>query len=140
MVPIFLCPDRGDRSNGLIDYGYLQRPGSILYNAPGGVSLGQLSNFNGSSKTLMVTHLGCNPQDYPIGPTPWYNCLQAYSGASMLDDQVQIGQYSTTFSSPHFSGNPALFADCHVQTIDNTWLTNNQDVWNWQNVNSITLP
>ena len=27
----------------------------------------------------MVAHLGCNPQDYPIGPTPWYNCLQPFS-------------------------------------------------------------
>lgn len=140
VVPIYLCPDRGVRGNGLSDYGYLQQTGSILYNAPSGVSLGQLSNFNGASKTVMVTHLGCNPQDYPIGPTPWYNCLQAYSGASMLDDQVVVGQYSTAFSSPHANGNPALFADCHVETLANEWLTSNQDVWNWQNFNSITVP
>jgi len=140
VVPVYLCPDRGARGNGLSDYGYFQQNGSILYNYPSGVSLGQLSNFNGSSKTVMVTHLGCNPQDYPIGPTPWYNCYQAQLGVSMLDDQVPIGQYSTTFSSPHMNGNPCMFADCHVETLTNEWLTNNQDVWNWQNINPITLP
>jgi hypothetical protein len=140
VIPVYLCPDRGVRGNGLIDYGYLQQAGSILYNAPWGVSLGQLSNFNGSSTTAMVTHLGCNPQDYPIGPTPWYDCTQAQVGMSMFDDQVVIGQYSTTFSSPHFGGNPTLFADCHVQTLTNEWLTSNQNVWNWRNVSSITLP
>jgi prepilin-type N-terminal cleavage/methylation domain-containing protein len=140
VVPIYLCPDRGVRGNGLSDYGYFQQTGSILYNAPSGVSLGQLSNFNGSSKTVMVTHLGCNPQDYAIGPTPWYNCAQAQLADSMLDDQVPVGQYSTAFSSPHYNGNPSLFADCHVQTLTNVWLTNNQNVWNWRNVSSITLP
>ena len=51
----------------------------MLYEFPTGVSLALISNSNGSSKTVMVAHLGCNPQDYPIGPTPWYNCLQPFS-------------------------------------------------------------
>jgi hypothetical protein len=140
VISVYLCPDRGVRGNGLSDYGYLQQPGSILYNAPWGVSLGQLGNFNGSTTTAMVTHLGCNPQDYTFGPTPWYNCQQAQVGVSMFDDQVPIGQYSTTFSSPHFGGNPTLFADCHVQTLTNEWLTSNQNIWTWRNVTSITLP
>jgi prepilin-type processing-associated H-X9-DG protein len=140
VISVYLCPTRGVRGTGLSDYGYFQQAGSILYNAPGGVSLGQLSNFNGSSKTAMVTHLGCNPQDYPVGPTPWYDCTQAYLATSMLDDQVAVGLYSTTFSSPHPGVNPVLFADCHVQKVSNDWLTSNPTIWFWQNASSITPP
>ena len=139
-ISLYLCPSRGARGNGLSDYGYLQQNGAVLYNFPTGASLPLISNFNGSSKTVMVAHLGCNPQDYPIGPTPWYNCLQPFSPTSMLDAEVVVGQYCTTLSSPHPNGNPALFCDCHVQTFDNVWLTNNSGVWYWRNTTSITLP
>ena len=139
-ISLYLCPSRGARGNGLIDYGYLQQSGVVLYNFPTGVSLTLISNNNGSSKTVMVAHLGCNPQDYPIGPTPWYNCLQPFSPTSMLDDEVPVGQYCNTFSSPHPAGNPALFCDGHIQTLDNAWLTDNSGVWYWRNPTTITLP
>lgn len=140
VISLYLCADRGVRGNGLSDYGYLQQNGVVLYNYPLGVSLTQLTNFNGATKTAFVTHLGCNPRDYSIGPTPWYNCLQPFSAISMLDDEVVVGQYCTTFSSPHPGGNLVLFCDCHVQMISNEWLTSNQDIWYWRNPTTITLP
>ena len=88
----------------------------------------------------MLTHLSCNPTDYPIGPTPWFNCLQAFSAQSMQDSQVAVGQYSTTFSSPHAAGNIVLFADGHVDLIDNQWLTANQAIWNWKNTIPVEFP
>ena len=140
-ISLYLCPSRGaPRADGLSDYGYLQQNGAVLYNFPIGASLPLISNPNGSSKTVMVAHLGCNPQDYPIGPTPWYNCLQPFSPTSMLDGEVVVGQYCTTLSSPHPAGNPALFCDGHIQTLDNVWLTNNSGVWYWRNTTAITLP
>ena len=99
-----------------------------------------ITNANGSSNTVMVSHLGCNPQDYPNGPTPWYNCLQPFNAQSMQDSQVPPGQYCTTFSSPHPGGNVVLFADGHVQSLDNGWLTANPSVWNWQNTTPIQFP
>ena len=113
-MPYLLCPSRGIRGNGLSDYGYLQQDYAIFYSAPKGVSLLLISNANGASNTAMVAHLACNPSDYPIGPTPWYNCYQAFSAQSMQDSQVAVGQYSTTFSSPHPAGNVVLFADGSV--------------------------
>ena len=136
----YLCPSRGMRGNGLSDYGYLQQNGAVLYGTPDGVSLEAVTNANGSSNTALVAHLGCNPRDYAIGPTPWYDCLQPFSGQSMADSQVPIGQYCTTFSSPHPGGNTVLFADGHVQTIDNQWLTANQSIWYWQNTTPIQFP
>ena len=136
----YLCPSRGIRGNGLTDYGYLQQNFAILYNAPLGVSLASIANGNGSSNTIMVAHVGCNPQDYSIGPTPWYDCLQPFSGQSMDDSQVPQGQYCTTFSSPHPGGNLCLFADGHVQAVGNAWLTANPNVWNWQNTTPLQFP
>jgi prepilin-type processing-associated H-X9-DG protein len=137
----YLCPSRGPRGNGLTDYGYLQQNGVVIYNAPLGVSAGKISNSNGCSKTALVSHIGCNPLDYAIGPTPWYNCLQPFSGQSVDDSEVPPGQYCTNFSSPHPGGNVVLFADGHVQFIDHDWLTANQAIWYWQNATTtITLP
>ena len=88
----------------------------------------------------MVSHIGCNPADYAIGPTPWYNCTQPFACQSMDDRQVPVGQYCTAFSSPHPAGNVLLFADGHVASIANQWLTANQSIWNWQNRTAIEFP
>lgn len=139
-LKVFLCPSRGVRGNGLTDYGYVQQDGVVLFGTPVGVSLGLITNANGSAYTAMVAHLGCSPQDYRIGPTPWYNCLQPFIGLSMEDSQVLPGQYCTTLSSPHPGNNVVLFADGHVQAIPNDWLTDNQSVWYWQNIVPLQLP
>ena len=116
--------------NGFTDYGYLQEPGSIQWNAPQGVSLDQISNANGVSVTAFVTHLGCNPHDYLTGPTPWYNCLQAFAATSVDDSDLGIGQDATSFSSPHPGGNLVLFADGHVQLLNaNEIPCNTEECW-----------
>ena len=80
----------------------------------------------------MVAHLGCNPQDYAIGPTPWYNCHEPFSAQSMADSQVPVGQYCTTFSSPHPGGNLVLFADGQCVSSINQWLTANRRSRYWR--------
>ena len=140
LIKILLCPSRGIRGNGLADYNYVQQSTSVLFGAPVGVSLDHISNGNGSSNTVMVAHLACNPQDYPIGPTAWYDCIQPLSAQSMQDSQVPVGQFDQTLSSPHPGGNGVLFADGHVQLLDNGWLTANQNVWNWQNTIPLQFP
>jgi prepilin-type processing-associated H-X9-DG protein len=105
-----------------------------------GVSLLSIGNGNGSSNTVMVAHLACNPHDYPTGPTPWYNCIQPLVASSVADGQVPQGMWDQTLSSPHPGGNQVLFADGHVQMISNEWLTANQNVWNWQNTTVLQFP
>jgi prepilin-type N-terminal cleavage/methylation domain-containing protein/prepilin-type processing-associated H-X9-DG protein len=139
-IKILLCPSRGVRGNGLTDYNYVQQSTSVLYGAPVGVSLTSVSNGNGSSNTVMVAHLGCNPQDYANGPTPWYNCIQPLVALSTSDSQVPQGLWDQTLSSPHPGGNQVLFADGHVQLIRNEWLTANPNVWNWQNTTPLLFP
>jgi prepilin-type N-terminal cleavage/methylation domain-containing protein/prepilin-type processing-associated H-X9-DG protein len=141
VLKFLLCPSRGVRGNGLSDYNYVQINGSVLYGAPLGVSLNAITNANGASNTAAVGHNGCNPHDYPDGPTPWYNCNQVQNPApSVPDSQVPQGQMSQFFSSPHPGVNVVLFADGHVQALDNGWLTANPNVWNWQNAVPLQLP
>jgi prepilin-type processing-associated H-X9-DG protein len=139
-LKILLCPSRGVRGNGLTDYNYVQQNTAVLFGAPVGVSLAALTNANGASNTAMVGHLACNPADYATGPTSWYNCVQPTNAQSMPDSQVPRGFPDQTFSSPHPGGNLILFADGHVQMIDNGWLTANQSIWNGQNTTPIQFP
>lgn len=140
VLKLLLCPSRGVRGNGLTDYNYVQQNAAVLYAAPSGVSLAVITNANGASNTALVSHLACNPQDYPIGPTPWYDCLQPLSAQSTQDSQVPVGQFDQYLSSPHPGINLVLFADGHVQGIENSWLTANQVIWSWQNTVPIQLP
>jgi prepilin-type processing-associated H-X9-DG protein len=58
----------------------------------------------------------------------------------MMDSQVPQGMMDHSFSSPHPGGNGVLFAGGHVQLIDNGWLTDNQNVWSWQNTIPLLFP
>ena len=50
------------------------------------------------------------------------------------------GQPLQGFSSPHPGTNVMVFADGHVQSIVHQWLTQNQQIWNWQNSSPVQLP
>ncbi len=138
-VVLLLCPSRGIRGY-LADYNYLQLPTSVHFSAPFGATLTTISNANGASNTATITHNACNPQDYAVGPSPWYNCNQPSSWLSMPDSQVPPGQFSQFFSSPHPGVNVVLFADGHVQTITHDWLSANPNVWNWRNNTPLMIP
>ena len=168
-LQLFLCPSRGIRPGqaspnapagttepygGISDYGYyvlvpVNVPGAqcILW-SPMPITLMQLSGANGSSNTALLSHLGVNPAEYGYGPTTWYNCNNATGGASVPDKQAPLGAYLSPnsysppdLSSPHSGVNVVLFADSHVQSISNDWLTQNQNqVWSWLNSTPISLP
>jgi prepilin-type processing-associated H-X9-DG protein len=140
LLKLLLCPTRGIRGIGLGDFNYVQQDTSVIYGAPLGVSLEAITNANGAANTAAVAHNGCNPQDYPIGPSTWYNCDQSQGTQSVPDSQFPQGQMSQYFSSPHPGVNVVLFADGHVQSITHQWLMANQSVWNWQNTTPIEVP
>lgn len=140
VLKFLLCPSRGIRGEGLTDYNYVQQSGAVLYGATTGVSATLIANANGTSNTALTAHLGCNPQDWPIGPTLWYDCMQPFSARSTQDIQVPVGRFDQFLSSPHTGGNLVLFADGHVQLLDNGWLTANQYFWSWQNTIPVQFP
>ena len=124
----------------MTDYNYVEQSTAVLYGAPTGVSLTAITNANGAANTAMVSHVGCNPRDYPDGPTAWYDCLQPFDTRSMPDGQVPPGQMDQAFSSPHPGVNGVLFADGHVQMIPHDWLSANPSVWNWMNTTPLQMP
>ncbi len=140
LVKLLLCPSRGVRGIGLQDYSFLQEITAVHFSAPFGATLQTITGANGASNTAAVAHNGCNPQDYPNGPTTWYNCAQPTGSQSVPDSQVPVGQMSQCFSSPHPGVNVVLFADGHVQPITHGWLTANPNVWNWQNTIPLQFP
>jgi prepilin-type N-terminal cleavage/methylation domain-containing protein len=140
VLPVWLCPTRGIRGDGLGDYNHVDQPYAVLFGAPLGVSLAVIGNLNGASNTAMVSHLNCNPLDYPVGPTPWYNCNIPTGLQSTTDTQVPVGQFCTALSSPHPGVNIVLFADGRVNSLDHQWLTGNQEIWNYQNSTPIQFP
>src|SRR5947208_3029839 len=81
-----MCPSRGMRTVAITDYAYVGQPlgggNSILGNAPGGVSLAEITNGNGTSNTLYVAHVSMNPQDYDTSDAPWFNSINPTSGQS----------------------------------------------------------
>jgi prepilin-type N-terminal cleavage/methylation domain-containing protein/prepilin-type processing-associated H-X9-DG protein len=169
-LSLFLCSGRGIRPGqaspnappgttppygGISDYGYyLLVPWNVagaqcvLWNPAVGVSLASISNANGSSNTALLSHLGVNPAEYGYGPTTWYNCNNATGGDSVPDINAPLGAYLTpnsysppNLSSPHPGVNVVAFADGHVQTVPNSWLTQNQNqVWSWMNESAIQMP
>jgi prepilin-type N-terminal cleavage/methylation domain-containing protein len=168
-LSVFICPSRGSRPGqpspnapgtpppygGISDYGYYilvswQVPGAqcILWNPGSGVGLTQISNFNGTTNTALLSHLAVNPAEWGYGPTTWYNCNNALTGNSVPDNQVPLGAYLSPnsyfppeLSSPHPGVNLVTFADGHVQSITNDWLTQNQNqIWSWMNSTPITTP
>jgi prepilin-type N-terminal cleavage/methylation domain-containing protein/prepilin-type processing-associated H-X9-DG protein len=170
MMKYELCPSRGIRGGGsaqnpgITDYTYVAfnaPPNSpqgqpvpaslsleaVLDTAPGGVSLGTLTNAQGASNTFLISHLACNPQNYANGPSVWYNAVNSGTGNSTPDAQVPPGLTSITannsnvpLSSPHPGVNVVLFADGHVQAVTHAWLTQNQAAWAWANTTPIQLP
>ncbi len=142
----FLCPSRGIRAGGLSDYNYVGQTSagpSILYSSPSGVSLTTISNANGTANTAFLSHLGCNPQDYAGGPSPWFRCVccsNPPTGESISDGQVPQGQPAQTLSAPHPNVNVVLWADAHVQAVAHHWLTQYQNCWSWQNTSPIPMP
>jgi prepilin-type N-terminal cleavage/methylation domain-containing protein/prepilin-type processing-associated H-X9-DG protein len=139
-ISIFLCPGRAHQGY-LCDYNYYQVDTSVHFCAPFGARLQDITSGNGASNTATVAHNGCNPKDYPSGPSRWYNCNQPWASAvSMPDSEFPQGRMSQFFSSPHSAGNVALFADGHVQTIGHDWLTAHPSVWNWRNATTLQIP
>jgi prepilin-type processing-associated H-X9-DG protein len=167
-LKLFLCPSRGIRPGqaspnapgtpppygGISDYGYyvlvpwnVAGAQCILW-SPTPVDLGQISAFNGSSNTALLSHLGVNTKEWGYGPTTWFNCNNSTGGTSVPDFNVPLGSYLSpnsysppVLSSPHSGVNIVTFADGHAQTVEHGWLSQNQNqIWNWMNMDPFPAP
>ena len=157
-VKIFLCPSRRTTEVGpRDDYGAAHHPDwwyqffpyrgwySILggpyfsdhngnnFTNYGGVSLGRLTNADGSSNTLLLTHKGLAPQSYGGGSPPADNNPEFTTDVSWFDgsgwehhrdptqgfhqDSNSTVNMQELAGSPHPGAMPALFGDGSVRTL-----------------------
>ena len=141
LLKFLLCPSRGIRGNGL---DRLQlRPAK--YRRPLRCAGGRFPGGHHQRQRLLQHGHGGSPRLQSPGlcqsaPRPGTTASNRLNAQSMADSQVPPGLFDQTFSSPHPGGNVVLFADGHVQLIDNEWLTANQSIWNWQNTTPIQFP
>ena len=138
-MKIYLCPSRG-RTGPTYDYTYVNIPSgaSVFGNPNSGATLVQITNINGTSNTVMLSHLSMKPTMYS-GQSPWGSSpIQGQTTATSTTDLAATG---TGLSSPHPNVNIYLFADAHVSPIANQLMSGPlQQAWNWQNQTALQFP
>jgi prepilin-type N-terminal cleavage/methylation domain-containing protein/prepilin-type processing-associated H-X9-DG protein len=172
-VKLFLCPSRRTTDVGPKDdyaaghhpdWWYATYPYAGWYSILGGpyypdhqggyftnffgISLGDVSNADGTSNTLLLSHKGLAPEYYKGGSPPAQNNPKYTTDVNWFDgsgwehhrdptrafhqDSNQVPAMQEYAGSPHSGGMPSLFADGSVRTlsynIDATVVT---QLWAW---------
>jgi hypothetical protein len=139
-MKLYLCPSRRNISVGAKrDYGYAASGAnggsgpSILDNAGTGVSLGIITNANGTSATAMLTHVWMSPANYQSGdPTDfgWGRKYNARTNATAPKMDTDHTGDTTHLGGPHIGSLPTLYADGHV---DNYHYVTPEfgEIWAW---------
>ena len=141
----FLCPSRrGIVAGAKRDYGYAASNGGASAGAsvldhPDGVTLSEITNKNGTTNTLLLSHLWLDPQHYNGGdPTDlgWAtknNSRTINNSAKPDADATGSIQY---IGGPHPNVCPSLFADAHAANMPYTFAQWAQ-AWAWTNTQPI---
>jgi prepilin-type N-terminal cleavage/methylation domain-containing protein/prepilin-type processing-associated H-X9-DG protein len=149
-IKLYLCPSRRTtaQAKGKRDYGYAlvgpSNEGTILY-INGGGALGSITNANGTSNTIMLSHIWMSPRTYSTGDpndTGWADpSKNGASNATMAfpDNSPAVSTGSLLIGGPHPNVLPSLFADGHVQNLPMQW-PHWEKAWNWQNQIPFALP
>jgi hypothetical protein len=135
----FLCPSRRNPTTapGKRDYGYASSgdgiAGASVLGTPEGLTLDDVTNKNGTSNILLLSHLWLDPKHYSGGdPTDlgWAtkNNRRLINNAAKPDsDATGSNQY---IGGPHPDTIPSLFADAHVANLPYTFAQWPQ-IWAW---------
>jgi prepilin-type N-terminal cleavage/methylation domain-containing protein len=146
-VKIFVNPSRREvREIPWRDYGYV---GSQALGGGGGgaavlddqnpVTITQISNSNGMSKTALLSTLWMEPKQYNSDQAKWSDFPNAASKAENVPDRDQSGQGA--IGAPHPGANPHLFCDRHVTKVPYRWDPQQYPLlWNWSNTQHVSPP
>jgi hypothetical protein len=148
-IKLFLCPTRRNPINarGKRDYGYAASSGTgsagkSIFDMPGGADLTAIKNANGTTNTLMLSHLWMDPVNYSGGdPTDlgWatLNNSRSINDAAKLDSDPS-GSVKH-IGGPHPSALPSLFADGSVRPVPYDFANWNL-LWAWDNAKPFAPP
>jgi prepilin-type N-terminal cleavage/methylation domain-containing protein len=152
---LYLCPSRRTIAvGGKRDYGYAASGAnggsgpSILDYAPQGsasgsaasmtvntgVSLGWITNANGTGATAMLTHVWMSPKNYYNGADPtdfgWGQKYNARTNATSPKLDSDSTGDTTHLGGPHIGSLPTLYADGHVDNYHYI-APNFGEIWAW---------
>jgi len=147
-LKIYTCPSRRTPTAPFADYVYYDSPAnSSVLNAPGtGISLGIVTNANGTSNTAVLCHSCLVPKNYgtsagPPNDNPWNSGTHSVTASgSQAPDSNTAG--SAQMGGPHPNTDPTLFMDGHVSNIPFVWAnqTGNTAMWQYANSTPIQFP
>ena len=145
-VKLFLCPSRRSAQNakGSRDYVYMTKPGATgsgqaIFETTGGAELGAITNANGTSNTVLLSHMGLAPSKWATGGgnDKWGTAPNSVdTTAPTKDSESSTG---SSMGGPHPGAMPAIFADGHVQSVPYDW-GQWKEAFDWTNTQFITLP
>jgi prepilin-type N-terminal cleavage/methylation domain-containing protein len=138
-IKLFLCPSRRtvQQVPGARDYGYATTQGSSVLEVSGGSSLVQISNANGTSNTIGLSHIWMAPTTYSQATPGWAQTSNSAQAGPAYQDLNQQG--SGSMGSPHPNAMPCLFMDVHVSKVPYQWQYW-QNAWNINNTTPYPLP
>jgi hypothetical protein len=130
-IRLYVCPTRfrSRLTPGRRDYGYAASTGSgsagtSILDAPQNLTLKEITEANGASITLLMSHLWMDPKTYTGGdPTDlgWSTKNNSRSINEMAIPDVDPKGSVSHIGSPHPKVMPSAFADGHTQVMPYTY-------------------
>jgi prepilin-type N-terminal cleavage/methylation domain-containing protein len=123
-IKVFGCPSRhiiSSSSPALADFGYQGTSGGYagVLDAATNVGLGQLTNLNGSSNTLVLSIVSEKPTDYPnLKPFGWADPYHGVTGTGTFIKDSATVTTGQGVGGP-YPATPSLYGDGHATNIPN---------------------
>jgi prepilin-type processing-associated H-X9-DG protein len=146
---IFLCPSRRtpQMARGKRDFGYAATSGTgtagqSIFDTPMGAQLTAITNANGTSNTLLLSHVWMDPKNYSGGDPTDLGLNTKNNSRSINTTAKEDSDPSGSTShigGPHSGALTCLFADGHVQMIPYAFRQWAQ-MWAWDNTQPVALP
>ncbi|OAI47062.1 hypothetical protein AYO44_10320 [Planctomycetaceae bacterium SCGC AG-212-F19] len=148
-IRLFMCTPRRlpKEAPGKRDYGYAastgaSSAGTSILDAPTPVTIDQISKANGTSNTVILSHVWMAPKYYSGGdPTDigWATKNNSRSFNHLAFRDTDPSGTTGHTGSVHPNGMPTAFADGHVQFIPYAWEFWAK-AWAYTNTQPIMLP
>jgi prepilin-type N-terminal cleavage/methylation domain-containing protein/prepilin-type processing-associated H-X9-DG protein len=141
-IKLYLCPSRRTTAMapGKRDYCYADAGNSTaVFAIQGGGSLGAITNANGTSNTIMLSHGWMSPTTYSTDPAGWHDMPNSRSNTNTAMQDNNPNGSANMIGGPHPNVLPCAFCDGHVQNIPMQWQYW-QNAWSWNNTTPFPLP
>jgi prepilin-type N-terminal cleavage/methylation domain-containing protein/prepilin-type processing-associated H-X9-DG protein len=146
-VRLYVCPSRRTATQPFRDYVYVYGNGvtNPVFYDNGPVSLGQITNANGTTATALLAHSWLQPSNYGSTADGTWGSATSYVAQPTQAQDRNGGTNTGGLGGPHPNTDPMAFADGHVQNVSLQWCSQNAQtgatyMWNWNNTTPFVTP